>query len=282
MKRKDERYWEIRERKIIVILFEETKEFFINDTTQQSLWKYYDEHFRERITKTRSLFAQYKQKKQLPPMFHICTVNGTSATSFARRMEVAKYFIDHGYTSIIKGELLASIEEFTDWDKSEFYLSIKDIPVEIMCAPEKNLFPEFKSSSKNQRTEHSKLPPDVHRIRLTVTREEHERLKNLAKKHGIPMSEYILECARNGGIIRIDTNFMERHARKMDDCYENLKGILVAFLLSQNYFPSDIVKLEKIKNEMAKINNEASADMKRYWRNFSRHKKVKKEPADLS
>ena len=134
MKKKSEKNWDVKPRKIVVILFEETKEFFINDTTQQRLWRYYDEHFRERLSITRKHFALYKERKQLPPMFHICTVNGTIADTFIRKMEVAKYFIDHGYASLVKGRLLAEVEEFTDWDKSEYYLSIKDIPVEVMLS----------------------------------------------------------------------------------------------------------------------------------------------------
>lgn len=268
MKRKDERFWEKKPRKIIVILFEETKEFFINDTVQQSLWKYYDEHFRGRVRLTRDLFSAYKERGKLPPAFHICTVDGTIGDTFIRKMEVAKYFIDHGYSCLVKGELLSSVEEFTDWDKSEFYLSIKDIPVEILCAPEKNLFPEFKNSSKNQRTEKSQLPPDVHRIQLLVRDEEYMKYKKLAKDYGVSMSEYILACARNGGLIRVDTSFLGEYSHKMDNCYDLCKGMLVTFLMSGNYLPSDIVKMQKIKDEIEESNNQVRAAMANFLRKF--------------
>lgn len=272
MKKKSENYWDIKPRKIVVILFEETKEFFINDTAEENLWKYYDNHDRGRVAKTRTLFALYKQKNQRPPIFHICTVNGTIGDTFIRKMEVVKYFTDHGYTSLVKGELLASVEEYTDWDKSEFYLSIKDIQVEVMCAPEKNLFPNFKNN-KPQRTENCRLREDEFRIELRVKKDEYEKYKNLAQKYGVPMTDYILECARNGGLIQVDTFFLEEYIHKIDNCHDLCKGLLVAFLMSGNYYPSDIVKMQKIKDEIGKSNSSVQATMVNFYRSLRRLKR---------
>lgn len=271
MSKKNSNNWETVPRKIFLFLFEEDRSFFINDSTQESNWKYYDGHFRERYTATREQFAKSKKTSKLPPLFLLDTVIGTGADAFQRKIEWSKYFVEQGYKCLAGEKMNEIVREF-DSGESEFYESIKNLPLTQFCSPDKNLFPEFKKSSRNKRTKTSKLPPDLFRISVFVREKEYLKYKKKADEYGVPMSEYILDCVRLGGTFQVDTSFMERYIKEIDHCYNLFSGMLATYLISKKYYPTDIIKMEELCKQIADSNVAVKEEIIRLNRQLKRMK----------
>jgi len=260
--------WEIKTRSIFVIIFERSKSFFLNDTTQKNLWKVYDEHYRERHSCTKKPFAESKNQNLLPPIFLLESIEGTSADAFQRCILWSKYFISKGYFCLTGEKIIDFVEKF-DSDTDDFYQSIKDIPIEKICPEDKNLYPEFKQK-KEKSLSQKELRRNSVRLELVIHKKEYENFKKTADEHGISMTEFFLYCARHGDIMCIDLSAINQYLRMIEDYSNTLDGIIATILLSREYFPTDLERMYELSHEVISSNSEVKKEIIRLCRKIRR------------
>lgn len=263
--------WEIKSRTIFVIIFEQNKSFFLNSTTQKNLWKVYDDHYRERYAYTRKHFSECKKDEFcLPPIFILDTVEGTAADALGRCIVWSKYFVEKGY-SCLAGTRMIELVDRLDLAEDAFYQSIKDISIEKMCPPEKNLFPNFKQQKAKKPGKKADREGCV-RMELVFDESEYEKFKAIADELKISMTEFFLQCARHGGIYNFDMSVMDQYLKKIEDYSNTLDAIVVTILLSKDYFPPYIERMNKLSQDVIESNNEVKEELIRLCRQIRKKK----------
>lgn len=259
---------EFKSRSVFVILFEQDKSFFINSTTQKNLWKVYDEHYRERHACTRKEFAKSKIDNHLPPFFLLDAVEGTATDAFQRCILWSKFFIEKGY-SCLAGAKMIELAECFDGDEDAFYQSIKEISVREICPDEKNLFPNFKQNKAKSPGKKANRNDSV-RLELVLHKNEHEHFKKTADEYGISMTELFLHYARHGIVINVDMEFIDQYLRKIEDYSNTLDAIISTILLSRDYFPAHMERMQKLSCDVIESNNEVKKEIIRLCRQIRR------------
>lgn len=260
--------WKIKTRNVFVILFQDDKKFFLNDTTRNSLWKVYDEHYRENHACTKALFAEYKKQMKLPGFFVLETIEGTNADGFQRCVIWSKYFIEHGYACLAGPQMLGFVERL-DTDDEELYQSIKNISLEEICSEDKNLFPDFKQKKSKKPAEKSNRKNCV-RLELVLQKSEYDKFKKIADKYGISMTEFFLYCARHGGVINIDLSFIDQYIRRIEDFSNTLDAIASTILLSRDYSPADLERMHELSESVMESNGEVKIEIMQLIRKIRR------------
>lgn len=266
--------YEDKKRKICVFIFPETKEAYVDKTAAKDLWRYYDNHYRERNTMTKQAFRRGKEDDLLPEFYLLEEIFGTDSQAFGRCIAWSKYFSEAGY-GLLSSKMNDFINEM-DAETQEIYESIRTVSMQEICSKDKNLFPKFKKKGPNKRTEKSKLKADERRITLYLKEKEYQKIKETAEQYGVTMSEYIFECVRFGGRLQLDTTFLEQYVHKLDDCQNVFTGMLTTYLLSGEYYSADILKMEEIGAEIARSNDDVKREIIRFYKHF-RHLKTGKQ-----
>ena len=150
------------------------------------------------------------------------------------------------------------------------YEQIQTIPLSELCAEENNLFPEFRNSSKRKRTEKTSRDPNIARIELRIKKKDYEHYKKIAEENGIAMSDFFVLCAKHGGVIQVDTVFLEEYIRKMNGYSNSLAGIISTILISKRYFPADLERIHELSQEVIKSNHEVKDEIARLCRQIRR------------
>ena len=273
-------YWEQKERKILVIIFENSREFFINDTYQDSVWKYYDSHFRGKYWLTKSRFEACKAADELPPIYCLDAVTGTKNDAFQIKLAWAKYFCDHDYAPVVGPNMQRIIDDFEP-EESLLYQGIKDIPVKKILRADKNLLPDFRRAGKQKRSENSSLKPGVRQLTLRMTEREYMIYAARAEQHGLSLSQYIRECARLGGVLSIDISGLSDYRYDVAKCSNKITGLFQTILLSGNYFPADMAMLQDCCNKICESNGKVDRLITRLCRQLRRMKtgeQINKDP----
>lgn len=266
--------YEDKTRKICVFLFPETKEAYVDKTAAKDLWRYYDNHYRERNMMTKQAFHRCKEHDLLPEFYLLEEIFGTDSQAFGRCIAWSKYFSEAGY-GLLSSKMNDFIHEM-DAETYEIYKSIQAISIQEICSKSKNLFPKFKKNGPRKRSEKTKLRADERRITLYLKEKEYLKIKEKAEQYGVTMSEYIFECVRFGGHLQLDTTFMEQYIHKLDDCQAVFTGMLATYLLSGEYYPADIIKMEEIGDKITRSNDGVKREIIRFYKNF-RHLKTGKQ-----
>ena len=271
-KKKSQAKWEKKERSIYAILFEEQKAFYVGKTVISNLWKAYDFHYRGKNAVTDTLFEQYKNTDQLPKMFLLNKIIGTDHEAFRHCVIWSKYFYEKGF-ECLNGDRMKEFIADLDTETEALYETIQTIPVSEICSDEKNLFPEFRNSSKKKRSEKTRMDPDKVRFELVITKKEYDYFKEVAGKYGVSVTELFLDCARHGDIFSLDTSVLEEYIRVSKGYSNMLSGIIATILLSMEYVPSDIDRLCEISEAMIETNKLTKREMERLCRTMVRMKK---------
>lgn len=270
-KKKSQAKWEIKERSIYAILFEEQKTFYIGKTVISNLWKAYDFHYRGKNAITDQLFEQYKGTGQLPKMFLLDKVLGTDHEAFQHCIVWSKYFSENGFTCLC-GDKMKSFIADLDAETETLYFSIRDIPLSQICSEDKNLFPEFRNSSKRKRSDSTRIDPDKVRFELIMSREEYDFYKKSADKYGVSMTQLFLDCIRHGDVFQLDTSVLEEYIRISKGYSNMLSGIISTILTSMQYVPSDIDRLCEVSKEVIETNKLTKRELERLCRTMLRMK----------
>ena len=258
--------WETKPRYIFAIIFGQQKSFYLNSTTQKNLWKVYDEHYRERHSCTKKLFAEAKNK-ELPSMFLLETMEGTKANAFQRCIFWSKYFVEKGYSCLAGQKMNEQITQF-DANQDSFQ-SIIDIPIEKMCPAEGNLFPNFYQSKTKTPAKKANRENFV-RFELVLHESEHMRFKKIADEYGISMTEFFLHCARHGDVIRVDMTSIDQYLHKIEDYVNTLDAIVASILLSRDYFPSYVERISDLCKDVIDSNETVKKEIIRVCRQIRR------------
>ena len=262
---------EVLNRKICVLIFPESREVYVDRTTAKSLWQYYDGHYRERNQITAPAFRNYKSQNLLPEFYLLQEVFGTDSQAFSYCIAWSKRFSESGYELL--GSKMSNFIEEMDAEIESIYYSIQDISIQEICSKSKNLFPEFKQIGPTKRALHTQTDDKKHRISVSLTDCERQKIKKLAEKYGVTMSEYILECVRLGGVFQIDTLFLEKYINQADRLQQTLDGMLATYLLSGEYYPADMVRFEKLSDQICQSNTAVAKEFIRFTKELRALKK---------
>lgn len=251
---------EIKNRKLYVILFPNSKTFFVLDTIHKNIWHVYDNHYRGRSSPTKKQFELCKKENNLPPMYYLGELTGTVYDSFQRKVEWSKYFFEHGFKCLAGEKMEQILNEFTPED-NDFYNSIKNIPIENIINPELNLMKDFRKIGKTPRKSENSRYDGKHVIRLVLWEEEYETYKKRAKEYGVPMSEYIMTCVKLSTPFVVNTEFITKYIDEINSCSNLFKGLLRTYFLSKEYFDADVLSMKKISNNILKTNFQVEEEL---------------------
>lgn len=276
MKQKTNTDWEVRKRKVYFFLFEETKQVFVNDTLQKNLLKVYDEHFREGYPSTKLAFLASKQAGKTPPMYLLEEIEGTSSDAFQYIISWFRYFSEHGYHCLTSQKVIQIINTADD---DPYFRSIKSIPMDVICAQGKDLFPNY---GVRKRRENSEEWPETgqRNLSLALTDEQYQMVRQRSREKNISMREFIVNCVKEKADIVLENSAqLENYLQEINRYYDavsalqgNLQDMFNSFLCSKGYDPNDILQIEMVRQSVHTINQDLRDEILQLYQQLCRMK----------
>lgn len=243
---------------IYVILFPNTRSFFIGKTLDGKLEQIYKQHYYGEIKKTKEAFLRAKESGKNPPMYCVETVETYQEEAFYHCVAWVKYFLDKGYISLC-GENLDQYAKELREESRVIYNHIKEITIEEICPDGEDLFPSYGRKRKK------KTDADHSFIGFRVSPEEGLRIKNAASDAGLTTSEYCKRMVLNGRAIIIDQSVFRSFTSCVDEFVERdslLKQILAAIYETRTYYPADLAIVQEAVESNAQRQKETFQEIK--------------------
>jgi len=236
---------------VFVILSTLENSFFVWKTESPDLMQVYKKHYYGEKQKTKELFLKSKPKSQLPQMYLLENLHTTPQIAYLHVIAWAKYFIEHGFTSLCDVKINRYAEDLREESKA-IYDQIKDIPIANICKPENDLASGYRPKQRQQTTQKNR------RVSLILKPREYDLIKQRADAQRLSMSQYcknIVLSDQNGRrkldaeIAELLLSYLQGFAKRD----EQLKQILLTIYSTKKYYPVDLeilqALIEKIKQQ---------------------------------
>ena len=93
-------------------------------------------------------------------------------------------------------------------------------------------------------------------IRIMVSTQEYENIKQMAKEAGIQVSPYIRRVAQNPTIYHFDFMVLIRHAEMLGEIRNSINRLIFTIYATNNYLPREIETIVNLMQEVFNTENE--------------------------
>lgn len=239
--KKKKAYTENKSWKIFVIAFPDSKNMYIGCTSIKDIRKAFREHYSLKFSLTKSYFEQAKTDNIVPQMFLLEEFLTTKNIAFSRMVAWGKLLTDNGYFCINGDTFQSYVEDMIEVTQS-FYEELKDINIEEILHSAKNLSVGYKPrKTKND----EKV---VQYVQLYFTPEENEIIEKRAAELGLNKANYCKQIALNGQINNLYFHASDTYLKELREAISVVKQAIVTIYKLGQYFPSDLAKIEELKN----------------------------------
>jgi len=227
------------------------KKFIVNKTGAKRLYKTYSEHFNLRVTKTKEMFREAREKSLLPPIYKLEEIHTSEQEVFRHCVAWTKYFIEHGYTQIADDSLGTYANDISNKTK-KYYDNIKYEPIDEILLPSEGEYPDYgrlKSHGTNSN------------VMVYFSSEEYLQIKNTAEENGISMAAYCKSMSLNGRIVNADLSFIGDYINMFTEYKTMMRHMLFTINKTGKYYPADLKNIQdgidKLIEIQSKVNEEA-------------------------
>lgn len=224
---------------IYVILFPANKQCYVWKTPVSNLKTTYKRHYNGGNAKTKTSFMEAKQQGDMPPMYILKQLQTTQEEAFLHCIAWTKYFQKREFNSL-SGEFINQYAENLGEETRAIYDEIKDIPIEKICVPGKDLFPNY--GRGRQRGVKTNV------IAFKLSPKELKEVQKAARENDLSVSEYCRRMIRNGRVIKADSSVVEavnEQNKQLITMNRLLKQILLNIYRTGKYYPSDLEIIQK-------------------------------------
>jgi len=255
----------IKKYAIYVIVFSDNETFFVGKCKDGTQREAYKTHYILRNAKTKEIIEQEKKTNSLPKLFVVDSLE-TSISSIKKHCVAwAKYFLDHGFKLLQTQQILMSYTESMQGETLKVYEKIKQIPLEEIYSPEKNLFPHYGLGHKiNKNKAKTKRPL----ITLRLTEKDYLKIAESAKENSLTVTAYCRNMALNGMILHADFDFMRDYKDELRQTNNMLILIRHDIYRKGNYDPADMKNLQRLINQVMQLHAEAIAQINDTMKNI--------------
>ena len=237
--KKSKVYTAVKKWYIFVLMFSENR-FFVNATSQIDMRNVFKDHYNLKLSLTKKLMAEDKEKGYLPEMFILEEYESTKQIVFSREIAWAKVLRDAGYVCA-NGETFESYVDSLEPVTQEFYDEIKETDVSVVLSKEKSLFPDYGSRGTNKPDAYGKR-----QILLRFNEDEFENIKRRTKKAGLyKVSDYCYLMAMQGEIITMKELFEYEYLHELRNCIDTMQQSIITIYKLGQYFPYDLDRIQK-------------------------------------
>lgn len=242
---------------IYVILSQISEEFIVWKIKSGNAYTAYKDHARLKSLYTKDLFTRSIERKKMPKMYLLETVNCSQREAMKHCIVWTKYFKEHGITPLA-GEVMIDFADTLDEQSLALYKKIKDRPFEEIINPETAIVENYQPKSWSKSTKGTaEKPISSKQIKIIANPEQYQIIQKKADYLNMPIAKYGRTMMVNGFVFRFDfaeyLNEIRRIKRVIQDIQE-------AIYQSGRYFPSDLENLEKCIDEVNDVQRKMMKD----------------------
>lgn len=284
---KKSQYKDIAERVIYLLLFPATKEFFIFHCPKKSIRDYYRQHMHGTYYKTQQHVEELKKQNLHPCFFVLEEVNTTKVDAYNYVIVWTKIFSEAGYIGLDQGNVSVYKDNLLDrnillYDNRKnadlpMLTNCEHCLVKIYNHSHCKLAPDYiepATKTENQ----SYLFKDKKALSISVSPEEHERIKMNAQACNQSISSFVKQNALDAKVIKPDLSIFSEHTTEIHDNVMAVMQLIYTIKKCGTYVPAD---LEYILEKTRAILNSQKKLLVQYEKHIVQDlKRVEKEVSE--
>lgn len=243
---KDQKAEPVEEISIYALAAPSEKKVFVWKALSRNLRRTFTDHYNLYNEKTVDMVRTIKAERQIPLMFLLDEIVTIHKLAYNHCVAWARYFKEHGYDVVPMKNITVYADDLSD-TQQKIYDSIQQIPVEEVCGPHKNLFPNYRPADL-KRAEEDETKRYI--ISVPVEKDEFERIKKAAKQNGRSTASFCRERILAGRTVNFNFDFAMEFFNEMIKNRELLRQILYTIYMQKSYTKVDLENIQILIDEV--------------------------------